>query len=101
MGLPFPAKKHVVATTLAMADTGCSSMIAGIGFAGDLGLCKRDLLPVDMMMRAANKTPMDIIGGILVEIKLDGAMSSDKSTRQVVYISTNASKVFLNQDACV
>ena len=51
-------------------------------------------------MRAANKTSIDIIGGVIVEIKVAGPLGSDRSTKQVVYIANNASKVFLSQEAC-
>ena len=40
LGIPVVRKPWVVATTEAMDDTGCSSMIAGTQFAKDLRLCK-------------------------------------------------------------
>ena len=97
LGIPPPDKPVFVATTASLGDTGCSSMIAGVEFARDLGLAKRDLLPVEMSMRAANKTNIDIIGALIVEIKVVG---HETVSKQVVYIATNASRVFLNREAC-
>ena len=97
LGIPTPNKPVLVATTSSLGDTGCSSMIAGVEFAQSLGLVKKDLLPVEMSMRAANKTNIDIIGAIIVEIKVVG---HEVVTKQVVYIATNATRVFLNREAC-
>ena len=69
-------KTQIVATTSSLGDTGCSSMIAGMDFVKSLGLAKKDLLPVEMSMRAANKTAIDIIGAVIAEIKVDGQNTS-------------------------
>ena len=58
----------LVATARAMADTGCSSMVAGPEFYKNLGLVKEDLIPVKTVVKAANRTVIDIIGAVIVNI---------------------------------
>ena len=58
------------ATCDALADTGCTTMIAGLLFVHNLGLKKSDLVPVHTQIRAANRSEIKIIGAIIVEIKL-------------------------------
>ena len=65
-GLPFPKqadrrRKHaVVSITTAMADTGCSTMVAGLDFVYALGITKRDLVPAETEVKAVIKTKIDI-----------------------------------------
>ena len=61
-------KSPVTATISAMADTGCTTMVAGLSFIQHLGLKKEDLLPVRTLIKAANKTALTIIGAVIVEI---------------------------------
>ena len=63
--------KPVMATIKALADTGCTTMVAGMTFVRQLGLIKEDLLPVTTSIKAANKTDIVIIGAVIVEISLD------------------------------
>ena len=92
-------KIPIVATTEAMADTGCSTMVAGMSFIHSLGLWASDLLPVKADIRAANKSQIKIDGAVIVEIKLND--ESDKLTKQVVYITRATDRVFLNMEACI
>ena len=55
-------------TVKAMADTGCQSCLAGINVMQKIGLQERDLVPVRMSMRAANKTDIRILGAIVVKL---------------------------------
>ena len=66
-------KFPVTASTMAMVDTGCSTMVAGMSFIRSLGLWPNDLLPVKTDIRAANKTSIKIEGAIIVEIKRNDA----------------------------
>lgn len=89
----------LVATARAMADTGCSSMVAGPDFYTNLGLSKNDLIPVKTIVRAANRTVIDIVGAVIVDIRLNAA-GSERMTKQVVYISEMATKPYLNLEVC-
>ncbi|CAC5376347.1 unnamed protein product [Mytilus coruscus] len=45
-----------------MADTGCQSFLAGIKVLHKIGLTKRDLIPVNMQIHAANNKGIVILG---------------------------------------
>ena len=93
LGRPLPKRRCksdtsqgsvVVAKAKAMADTGCSTMVAGLSFIKDLGLNELDLLPVKTDVRAANRSKIEILGAVVVEIRLDRAGISNKFIRQVI-----------------
>ena len=89
----------LVATSQAMADTGCSTMVAGVDFIHNFGLNEKDLVPVAATVKAANKTDIKVIGAVMVEAKLNSP-GVDKITKQVVFISPMASRPYLNLEAC-
>ena len=78
-------KDQVTATCSALADTGCTTMVAGMTFVRNLGLKESDLLPVRTEIKAANKTEIKIIGAVIVEIELHKA-GHQKQAKQVVYV---------------
>ena len=92
-------KGPLVGTTSAMADTGCSTMVAGVEFIKNIGLAKEDLVPVRTVVKAANKTKIEIIGAVIVEIRLNSP-GLDRLTKQIVYISPMAARPYLNLGAC-
>ena len=53
-------------TVPTMADTGCQSCLAGFKIVQQLGLTKKDLIPVKMKMHAANDRPISILGAIIL-----------------------------------
>ena len=63
-------------------------------------LTSKDVLPVSLKMRAANKTKIYFMGALIVNIKRVGPLGSDKETMQVVYIAKDAPRVPLSQEAC-
>ena len=52
-----------------MADTGCQNCLAGIKVLHRLGLNRADLLPVTVMMHAANNKGINILGAIILRLK--------------------------------
>ena len=84
-------------TTKAMADTGCQSCLAGTATMKRLGLTTKDLLPVRLKMRAANDSPITILGAILIRL---AEPQGKRSTTQMVYITDHVDKIFLSQEAC-
>ena len=48
-------------------------------------------------MRAANDSPITILGAILVQL---AEPQGKRSTRQMVYITDHVNKIFLSQEAC-
>ena len=93
------SKSPVIGTIQALADTGCTTMVAGLSFIRHLGLRPQDLLPVRTSIKAANRTEIVIIGAVIVEIRLNRP-NSETFSKQVVYITTSADRVFLNREAC-
>ena len=88
------------ATCDALADTGCTTMLAGLSFVHNLGLKKSDLVPVRTEIKAANRSEIRIIGAIIVEIKLHKPRENG-NTKQVVYITDMIDRVFLSLEACI
>ena len=85
---------------LAMADTGCQSCLASLKVVNRLGIKKSDLIPVKLTMRAANNNGINILGASI--IRFSGCSSSGKQyqTRQIVYVTNDADKLFLSREAC-
>lgn len=81
----------------AMADTGCQSCLAGLPTLRKLGLSKRDLIPVSTKMRAANNSSLELMGATILKLQNQG---TDRSSRQMVYITPSVSKLFISMEAC-
>ena len=62
-----------------------------------LGLEKRDLIPVSLTMRSASGNQLPIIGAALTRIRLT---QSGRETRQMVYISPKATKLYRSLSTC-
>ena len=88
---------HNLATT-AMPDTGCQSCLAGPNLLANLRLRATDLIPVNLKMRSASGTNMPIMGAALLRIKIP---STSLETRQMVYFSAIASKLYLSLTTCM
>ena len=84
----------------AMADTGCQSCLVGLKVVKKLGLSTRDLIPVDIKMHAANNN-IRILGAIILRLSGKNKNGEEESTRQIVYITDNTYKLFLNREAWV
>ena len=81
----------------ALADTGCQSCLAGPHLMRHLGLEKRDLIKASLTMTSASGNRLPIIGAALTRIKLTQA---DRETRQMVYFSPIATKLYLSLSTC-
>ena len=95
-GHTLPAETRNLATT-AMADTGCQSCLAGPSLLSDLHLSSTDLIPVNLLMHSASGTNLPIMGAALLRIK---ARPSGTETRQMVYFSPIANKLYLSLATC-
>ena len=89
-------EKRNLATT-ALADTGCQSCLAGPALQKGLCLSAQDLIPTSLSMSSASGHPLPILGAALVRLKLE---SSGRSTRQMVYFSPKATKLYLSLATC-
>ena len=83
-----------------MADTGCQSCLASIKVIRRLGLCEDDLIPVTMHMHAANNNGIKILGAIILRFTGRSPSGQTLETRQIVYVTSDADKLFLSREAC-
>ena len=99
LGFTLPCQANTC-TVSGMADTGCQSCLCGLQVIRKLGISERNLIPVTMRMHAANKAPIKIIGAAIV--RLSGISKSGKQmeTRQVLYVTDAADKLFISREAC-
>ena len=81
----------------AMADTGASVCMAGRSIIRDMCLNDNDLTPCAMELTSADKSSIKIVGAIPVVISDAG---TGLTTRQILYISNNASSFLLSLEAC-
>lgn len=94
--LGYPLRTGNKTTSIeAMADTGCQSCLMGTSILHKLGLSLDDLIPVRLRMRAANNSHLNILGAAILTLS-----NLRKTTRQMVYVTSNVSKMFLSQEAC-
>ena len=87
---------HNLVTT-AMADTGCQSCLAGPGLLSRLRLTASDLIPVNLIMHSASGTNMPIMGAAIIRIRVN---PTGPETRQMVYFSEIANKLYLSLATC-
>ena len=90
--LTIPQRRSFVS---AMADTGCQSCLVGLKIVKKLGLSTKDLIPVSLKMHAADNHDIRILGAI------KNSKGEEKSTRQMVYVTSNTDKLFLSREACM
>ena len=99
----FRAHGHTLArethhlTTTAMADTGCQSCLAGPSLMSSLHLSENELIPVSLVMHSASGTNLPILGAALLRIR---AQLTGIETRQMVYFSNMATKLYLSLATC-
>ena len=82
-------------STTALADTSCQSCLAGTKLLKELHLEKRDLIPSTHTMKSASGNQIPIWGAILARITTAG-----KETRQMLYVSPVANKLYLSLSSC-
>ena len=78
-----------------MADNGAQVCVGGMELVHNLGLKRRDLIKVNMELRAANKSDMKVLGAVLMEKN----RSMARRTKQICYIVPECSRVILSLEA--
>ncbi len=87
-------ERHNLSTT-ALADTGCQSCLAGPLLLSNLNLRRSDLIPACLAMKFASGNSLPIMGAALLRVKF-----RQRDTRQMVYFSPLASKLYLSLSTC-
>ena len=85
----------------AMADTGCQSCLVGLNVINQLGIHRDNLIPVKMRMHTANNNQITILGAVFLRLTGRDTSGLIFGTRQLVYVTDQADKLFLSQEACV
>ena len=85
----------------AMADTGCQSCLVGLNVINQLGIHRDSLIPVKMRMHTANNNQITILGAVFLRLTGRDTSGLVFGTRQLVYVTDQADKLFLSQEACV
>ena len=84
-----------------MADTGCQSCLFGLKCLQKLGFHKKDLIPVNMKMHAANRNKINILGAAILCLSGTTKSSLSIGTCQITYFTDNTDKYFISIGACI
>ena len=64
-------------------------------------MSEKDLIPVTMRMHAANKQDIKILGAAIVRLCGISKTGKQLQTRQILYVTDNADKLFISREACI
>merc|ERR1711989_125743 len=84
-----------------LVDSGAQMVVIGKKHLYGMGLTKKDLVPVNMKISAANSGGLKLLGGVF--LKIFGYSSSGKrwQTRQMAYCADGCDRLFLSKTACI
>ena len=89
--IPEPAR-HQPTNAQAIADTGAMVLVGGMNLVHQLRVKKQELIPVSYSIGGVDNGPLELIGGLLVEISL-----GDRSYKQLCYIAKNVTELLLSE----
>ena len=95
----FPEKTKEV-QGVGLADTGAQMVVMGPGTIHAMGMRKKDLIPVEMKIKAANMGGLKLLGGLPVIITGLDELGKERETKQLAYIAENVERIFLSKEAC-
>ena len=93
-----PGKRAGTATVVGLADTGAQSNLWGLQDFIAAGFKLSDLESVRMDVRAANKNPINIVGGFLGRFSGKSPSAKVITCQSMVYISNSVSGFYLSYD---
>ena len=104
LDIPFNPRRTVYkereAKTDCLPDTGAQVVIAGMQLVRELGLQYSDLVPVTTKLRAANKSEIEVAGGMLIEITMMGNDGKIHKAKELCYVGANCDKLTLSKETC-
>ena len=90
-----PVRHHPKLTPFfTIADTGCQTCTAGMGFLYQMNCEESDTIPTKHKIVGINNTPINITGVLLVTLYL-----GKRESHQMVYISNDCKGLYLSQTA--
>ena len=82
-----------------IVDSGCQSTVIPSQMAYEMGLKKRDFLPVRMKMSGAGSNDLCIMGAIILDISTKDEEGMIVESKQFYYVSGFVKKLFLSKQA--
>ena len=100
LDLPSPRNIDRHKTVSCLPDTGAQMVVAGPNQMHQLGITKRELIPLSNGVSSADNTGLGLLGGLLLNI--EGVSSQGKiiTTKQLCYIAEGIDCLFLSKQAC-
>lgn len=95
LGIKEPRRDRPQNRVAAMPDTGAMMCLVGMNIMHSMGLRESDLVDVDMQVNAANNRTIPLLGGIFLDLELNG-----QSSKQLAYVTNEVHCLFLSQKAC-
>ena len=99
--LPRMVRKRITAKLTVLADTGCQSMLISYKLLRKIGIYEKHLIRASMRMNTATCGLIDIIGCVIMRFVGTDINGNVHETRQIVYVTNAANKLFLSKEACV
>ena len=90
-----PRRDRPQKAVTSMPDTGAMMCLVGMNTIHNMGLRESDLVEVDMRVNAANNRRIPLLGGVFLDLELNGKVS-----KQLVYVTNEVHCLFLSQKAC-
>ena len=85
---------------MALADTGYQAVCIGLQQLLQLGLSKGDLMEVQMKLLAANRSGINILGALFIDISRESHIGKVYQTKQLCYIGEGVDKILLLREVC-
>ena len=95
--VPTTANVHVEVT--AVADTGAQSDLLSLSDFLACGFPREQLIPVNMDLSAANRSPISIEGAFFANLTTTTKRGTEKSCRSMVYVSSSIQAMYLSYES--
>ena len=95
LGNKIPTSKLKPIVIPMIADSGCQSSIIPLDTALSMGYHAKDIMPVSLSMRGAISEDLGVEGGIILKISVKDDSGTERSCKQLVYLSRKMTKAFL------
>ena len=94
-----PTTANVHAEVTAVADTGAQSDLLSLSDLLACGFPREQLLPVNMDLSAANRSPISIEGAFFANLTTTTKRGTEKSCRSMVYVSSSIQAMYLSYES--
>jgi hypothetical protein len=81
--IPTPRVTNKTTTGMGMTDTGAQMTVGDLTLVHNLGLTRRELIPLANKINAANDTRLGLKGGLLIQMTATDVYGNTMETRQL------------------